>query len=49
MHISLHSFLHGDREKTEEADAPDKLQVVDNETINVFSVASGHLYERFLR
>ena len=26
-----------------------KLEVPVNETINIFSIASGHLYERFLR
>ena len=45
-----YSFLHGgDGEEEEGGEITDKLQVSDNETINVFSIASGHLYERFLR
>ena len=41
----FHSLLHssGNIEASKEAD------VAINETINVFSIASGHLYERFLR
>ena len=42
------SFLQGS-DKVDEDKAADRLQVSDNETINVFSIASGHLYERFLR
>ena len=45
----LHSFLHGGSKESEKAVVPDKLQVGENETINIFSIASGHLYERFLR
>ena len=47
------SFLHGGGDSDEEegggGEVADKLQVSGNETINVFSIASGHLYERFLR
>ncbi len=44
------SFL-GERDQAEEgrSEVGGKLEVSDNETINVFSIASGHLYERFLR
>ena len=37
-------------QSTEDADVTNtKLEVSVNETINIFSIASGHLYERFLR
>ena len=39
------SFIGGGAEE----EKPDTLKVGANETINIFSVASGHLYERFLR
>ena len=31
------------------SDETDTVEVSVNETINIFSLASGHLYERFLR
>lgn len=43
------SFLQGRKSGKDEDAVPDKLEVGANETINVFSIASGHLYERFLR
>ena len=43
------SFLHGRKSDKDEDSEADKLEVGANETINVFSIASGHLYERFLR
>ena len=43
------SFLHGRKSDKDEDSGADKLEVGANETINVFSIASGHLYERFLR
>ena len=53
MHVSIvymfrlsicHSLMGGGKE---EGKAEQTVSV--NETINVFSIASGHLYERFLR
>jgi hypothetical protein len=43
------SFLHGGKSDKAEDSRDGKLEVGANETINVFSIASGHLYERFLR
>ena len=45
------SLLGGKEEekKKVEKPSPKKLEVSENETINIFSIASGHLYERFLR
>ena len=43
------SFLHGGKSSKDEESGTDKLEVSVNETINIFSIASGHLYERFLR
>ena len=43
------SFLHGRKSDKDEDAGADKLEVGANETINIFSIASGHLYERFLR
>ncbi len=47
-HTHIHtcsSFLGTEEAKKEE----DVKKVAGNETINIFSIASGHLYERFLR
>ena len=37
------------KKKKEKQLSEEKLEVPVNETINIFSIASGHLYERFLR
>ena len=37
------------KKKKEKQLSEEKLEVPMNETINIFSIASGHLYERFLR
>ena len=37
------------KKKKEQQLSEEKLEVPVNETINIFSIASGHLYERFLR
>ena len=37
------------KKKKEQQLSEEKLEVPANETINIFSIASGHLYERFLR
>ena len=42
-----YSLIHGNEEEGKEKE--EKLEVASNETINIFSLASGHLYERFLR
>ena len=44
----LPSLIHGGEEGEGEIERR-KLEIADNETINIFSLASGHLYERFLR
>ena len=44
--FSLCSLLHSPEEQ--EANQEETISAV-NETINIFSIASGHLYERFLR
>ena len=51
--VSL-SFISGaakkeEKKKKEKQLSEEKLEVPVNETINIFSIASGHLYERFLR
>ena len=52
--VSL-SFISGaakkeeKKKKKEKQLSEEKLEVPVNETINIFSIASGHLYERFLR
>ena len=48
------SFIGGaakkeEKKKKEQQLSEEKLEVPANETINIFSIASGHLYERFLR
>ena len=49
------SFISGAAKKEEKKKkkkkqlSEEKLEVPVNETINIFSIASGHLYERFLR
>ena len=48
------SFISGaakkeEKKKKEKQLSEEKLEVPVNETINIFSIASGHLYERFLR
>ena len=48
------SFISGaakkeKKKKKEKQLSEEKLEVPVNETINIFSIASGHLYERFLR
>ena len=52
--ISFISFIGGaakkeEKKKKEQQLSEEKLEVPANETINIFSIASGHLYERFLR
>ncbi len=50
-HIFFVNSLFGDseEEKKKEAKGASSFTVPQNETINIFSLASGHLYERFLR
>ena len=47
--LTSSSFLHGRKSGKDEDSGADTHEVGANETINVFSIASGHLYERFLR
>ena len=43
--LFVYSLLHSPEVEEEE----EEIKVPSNETINIFSIASGHLYERFLR